>query len=311
MKFDEDLPFVTVAIPAFNHEGYITQCLESAAAQSYPNLDLVVIDDGSTDRTFARVEDFVAAHRDRFRNIHADSRANKGVAATFNELFIRSETEWVFITASDDVMYPNRVQTQMDAIRRWAEPDLAIVYGAVDWIGPDGESVPPAVDERYETGVRHDMYLEFLPANPPHGACQTFRREAVLAVGGYNESLPVEDFYMSLELSVRFPIGFIEDKLGAYRRHDSNLSSTYRSSRMIGALLKVTAGFLEKHGDKIPDEMKKKVYRKNLLRTFRAARREKLVAALPRLAWELATLKRSAKTPEDLFRYAELLDGRQ
>lgn len=306
MKFDQDLPFVTIAVPAFNHEGYITQCLESAAAQSYPNLDLVVIDDGSADRTFARIDDFVAAHRDRFRTIHADSRANKGVAATCNELFARSETEWVFATASDDLMYPDRVRFQMDAIRRWAEPDLAIVYGGVDWIGPDGESVAPVVDERYEPGVRRDMYLDFLVANPPHGACQTFRREAILAVGGYDESLPMEDFYMSLELSLRFPMGFLEEKLGAYRRHGGNLSLQHKTPKMVGGLLEATANFLEKYPQKIPHEVRRKVYRKNLLRTIRCLRRYRL-SALTGLVWELLRFDASRKSPADLRRYAALI----
>lgn len=309
MKFDEDLPFATIAIPAFNHENYIMDCLDSAAAQTYPNLDLVVIDDGSSDGTMQRIESFVERNWDRFRNIHVASRPNRGIAATFNELFDRSETEWVFITASDDIMYRDRVQVQMDAIRDWKEPDLAVVYGAVDWIGPDGTSVEPLVDESFESGVRHDMYLEFLLGNPPHGACQTFRRDAVLAVGGYDETLPVEDFYMSLDLSIRFPIGFIAEKLGAYRRHDSNLSAAYRSSRMVRGLLVATARFLECHGDKVPDELKQRVYRKNLLRAFRAARRERILA-VPRLAWEFMTFKRSNKTPRHLYRYAELIGGR-
>ncbi|MBK8524399.1 MAG: glycosyltransferase family 2 protein [Betaproteobacteria bacterium] len=76
------LPLVSIAIPAYRHARYIETCLASVCAQTYPELELVLIDDGSPDDTFEVAKRFLDAHRDRFRHIVLERRENRGSART-------------------------------------------------------------------------------------------------------------------------------------------------------------------------------------------------------------------------------------
>ena len=301
-------PFVTIAIPAYNHGRYITECLEAAAAQTYPDLDLVVIDDGSKDDTFQRIEKFVAAHRKRFRNVHAVTRANRGLAATYNDVFRASHTEWVCPGGSDDFMYPERVATLVQAVRDWNEPQLALVCGRIDWIDGDGNPIPHPPLLYPESGVHRDAFLGLILSQPVPGPVSMLRRDAVFDVGGFDERLPFEDWSMWLELSVRYPIGFIENTLGAYRRHGANQSGD--AALILHGMLMTTETFLEHHGDAVQPEYKQRIYRKNLLRTIRCLRRRRSWAVLG-LLWELATFRRRNFSPADLRRYAGLVATRR
>lgn len=296
--------FVTIAVPAYNHGRYITECLEAAAAQTWPDLDLVVIDDGSRDDTFERIEAFAAAHRERFRHLHAVTRPNRGLAATYNDVFRASRTDWVCPTGSDDVMYPERVAALMQAVRDWNEPRLALVCGRIDWIDSEGNPMPHPPLLYPEPGIHHDAFLGLILSQPVPGPVSMLRREAVFEVGGFDERLPFEDWSMWLELSVRHPVGFIEATLGAYRRHDANQSGD--SALILHGMLVTTETFLERHGERLPAAHRRRLYRKNLQRTIRCVRRSR-PRALPGLLWELATFNRRGFSPADLRRYAELV----
>ena len=78
------LPLVSIAIPAYNHASFIEDCLASVCAQTYPELELVLIDDGSTDNTFEIAKSFLEQHRSRFLRIVLECRQNQGVSANSN-----------------------------------------------------------------------------------------------------------------------------------------------------------------------------------------------------------------------------------
>ncbi len=297
-------PFVTIAVPAYNHGRYITECLEAAAAQTWPDLDLVVIDDGSRDDTFARIKVFAAGHRKRFRHLHAVTRPNKGLAATYNDVFRASQTDWVCPTGSDDVMYPERVATLMQAVRDWDEPQLALVCGRIDWIDGEGQPMPHPPLRYPAPGVHRDAFLGLILSQPVPGPVSMLRRDAVFEAGGFDERLPFEDWSMWLELSVRHPVGFIKATLGAYRRHGANQSGD--NALILHGMLVTTETFLERHGERLPAAHRRRLYRKNLQRTIRCVRRSQ-PRALPGLLWELATFRRREFSPADLRRYAELV----
>ena len=72
------LPLVSIAIPAYKHAAFIEECLASVCAQTYPELELVLIDDGSPDDTFAIAQRYLEAHGKRFRRIVLERRENDG-----------------------------------------------------------------------------------------------------------------------------------------------------------------------------------------------------------------------------------------
>jgi alpha-1,3-rhamnosyltransferase len=140
------LPLVSVLMPAYNHEKYVEESVRSIWAQTYPNVELIVIDDGSRDAT-----------PDILRRLAAESpipmrvevQTNVGPSETMNRAFALARGEYITLTASDDRHLPHHVETLMDAFRR-ASPDTGVVFGDMYLID--------------ESGRRIDHYLRMQPA---------------------------------------------------------------------------------------------------------------------------------------------------
>lgn len=118
---------MSVAIPAFNHADYIEACLASVCSQTYPEIEIVLVDDGSIDDTLFRAKVFLDQHASRFRRIEAYSRPNRGVSATSNECVSACRGEWVHLLGSDDTLAPNKLMREWLAIQEWNSPELALV----------------------------------------------------------------------------------------------------------------------------------------------------------------------------------------
>ena len=99
-------PLISVAIPAYNHACYIEFCLQSVVDQTYPNIELVIINDGSTDDTATKITGFLNKHPNRFANVIFETQNNQGVSATSNKAIRLCNAEWVHLLGSDDVMHP-------------------------------------------------------------------------------------------------------------------------------------------------------------------------------------------------------------
>lgn len=304
-----DRPAVTVGIPAYNHERFVDETLEAVAAQTYPNLELVVIDDGSSDRTYEKIERFLERHADRFAWVHAATRPNKGVARTLNEIFAICRTDWIFVCASDDIIYPHRIAKQYEAIQGWNEPELAMIWSAVDWIDDEGKMLPAPPVKYPSHGIYRNGHLDFLMVNTVYGGAPAFRTKAILNCGGFEPGLPFEDWNMWLKLAVRYPIGFVDETVSKYRVHGSNTSSPEQFPLMLYGILITMADFMAEHGEAVPLEVKRSCLRKNLLRTLRWARTAR-PGALPAIAARVAANNFRDPKPGDFYDLAELIEPR-
>lgn len=133
-----NLPLVSVAIPAYRHAAYIETCLASVCAQTYPELELVLIYDGSPDDTFEVARRFLEQHGGRFRRVVLERSDNRGVSANSNACIAACTGEWVHLLGSDDVLYPGKVARIQEAIAAWNESGLALVHADADAIEADG-----------------------------------------------------------------------------------------------------------------------------------------------------------------------------
>lgn len=90
----QDFPLASIVVPAYNHENYVAECLESVLAQDYPNIELIVINDGSTDSTGQRIEEFLKKNGQRFRYVSKPNEGlvktlNAGIRLSFGKIFLR------------------------------------------------------------------------------------------------------------------------------------------------------------------------------------------------------------------------------
>ena len=112
-------PFISVIIASYNHAPYIEDSIHSVLQQTYPNIELLVVDDGSKDDSVEKIKKMQAQYGFDFR-----SQANQGLAKTLNDCIARSQGRLIAPFGSDDVMLPERIKTQVEYLQdkvQWDE----------------------------------------------------------------------------------------------------------------------------------------------------------------------------------------------
>ncbi|MBQ4854613.1 glycosyltransferase [Rhodanobacter sp. B2A1Ga4] len=235
----DDVPLVSVLIPAFNHERFVQRCLDSVLEDPYPAKELIVIDDGSTDRTAERIADWVATHCMDIP-IEYVRRENRGIAATLNELAARANGEFLRPGASDDYLLPGGLDAQVRYLL--AHPDKGAVIGdsvVVDQHGnrlhDSGMGLLRGGSKslyRSDDGIRRAIISHWAIGGP----VALMRRSALDTVDRWSEGLRIEDWDLFLRLAARDALGFIDVSVCAYRIHGANLSRTRHTATRIGNL---------------------------------------------------------------------------
>lgn len=222
-------PLVSVIMPAYNARLYIAEAMRSVLDQDYPNIELIVIDDGSTDGSAECAETFGAV-------VKVVRQANSGVAAARNRGLAEARGELIAFIDADDLWLPGKLSAQVEYLRQ--HPETAVVYGIFSrWCAnPDGSFTPPAApvvnDPQNPLVARHSgwIYTELLFDNIIHVITAMIRREVVGKLGGFDESLPTgEDYDFWLRMSRHFRADKLNRVLAYYRMNASSITKTPRA----------------------------------------------------------------------------------
>jgi hypothetical protein len=203
-------PLVSVVIPCRDQGHYLAEAIGSVLAQSYPELELIVVDDGSDDNTFE-----VAS---RFPGVRCLRQPNRGVAAARNAGLADSRGAYAVFLDADDRLLPEALEVGMRALL--ATPGAAFAAGMPRDIGRDGEIIRDAVQPL----ITRDHYLNLLKdCFIWSGSSVVYRREALEAAGGFSERLEAADDYeIYLKLARSHSILCHGTVVTEYRRHGSN-----------------------------------------------------------------------------------------
>ncbi len=217
-----DLPLVTVVIPAFNAAATIDQTLRSVRAQSYANLEIIVVDDGSADETVVRVEQHIRADP-RLRLVR---QANAGVAAARNRGIVEAAGDYVAPVDADDLWHPEKIERQMALML--AEPEAGLVYTWYSIIDEHGQ----VLVEQVNTYPKAWQFAQLCHRNViGNGSSALMRREAALRMGGYDSGLRsqraqgCEDLKLYLQIAEHYPVAVAPWPLTGYRQLSGNMSS--------------------------------------------------------------------------------------
>ncbi|HUR64621.1 MAG TPA: glycosyltransferase [Candidatus Thermoplasmatota archaeon] len=223
-------PLVTVAVPLHNHAKYLRACLDSVAAEDYPELELLVVDDGSTDASLRLAEQWVAENGHRFRRCEVRSQPNRGICATLNRLVRESQGEFIVPLASDDRLLPGGIAPRVRLLQE-APASLAVlantrvIDAAGNVLADDGLFRFFRLNRRYVKDPRSraaELLLNWSLAGP----VLLVRRSAYLEPGGiglYDEAMAFEDRDFFLRVLAR-PDGllFHDAPVAEYRVHGGN-----------------------------------------------------------------------------------------
>ncbi|MCG2796583.1 MAG: glycosyltransferase [Actinomycetia bacterium] len=216
---------VSVIMPSYNYERYISEAIESILAQTFSDLELIIIDDCSTDGS----QDVIKQYMEKDARIKARFHdRNMGIAFSENEALDMANGDYIAFISSDDNWLPNKLERQMEVMLH--EGDV-VVYTEALIIDGDGHQTGLTCTEycsAVDKAKSGALFKELMYGNYPNWNSLLVRREHFESTR-LDESAPnASDYIMTVELSTRCPFVFIEEPLLQYRVHSRNTSRTNR-----------------------------------------------------------------------------------
>jgi glycosyltransferase involved in cell wall biosynthesis len=243
-KTFSNLPLVSVIIPCYNHAKYLTDAIKCIERQNYPNIEKVVVDDGSTDNMRA-----VAAE---FSNIKYIYQENQGLSAARNTGIKNSSGEFLLFLDADDLLFDYTINYNVEQLLK--NPDVAFVSGA-----HEVRTMDNIVLGKKEEIVESDHYVKLLNSNyiGMHGT--VLYRRFVFDDFVFDTTLKAcEDYDMYLKVARKFPIMHHTRKLAIYRMHKSNMSGN------IQLMLKTVLSVMSRQKELLKSKEEKKAYMKGI-----------------------------------------------
>lgn len=216
-------PLVSIIVITYNSEKYVIETLESAKAQTYRNIELIITDDCSTDNTLEICKSWLAENSYNFKRTEIITvKNNTGIASNCNRGLYAAKGEWVNFIAGDDMLYENRIQ---ECIKRVHEnTSIKILFSNV---AINGKLTPKTIKKEVFFSMQpYNQYKELLKRNILTAPAVFINRETILQLDGFNEKYALfEDFPFFLK-ALRNNIQFhkIDQQLVYYRVGLDNLS---------------------------------------------------------------------------------------
>lgn len=251
------MPRVSVVIPVYNAESYLAEAIESVLAQSHSDLEVILVDDGSTDGSRAVIESFG-------ERVVPIFQANAGPSAARNAGIRAARSHYIAFCDADDIQLPHRLATHVALLEALPEvvlvgSDLSeFVNGEITkehalhhfWIGPTrhpfaeeiarafgahktcrqlGLPVPGKYADRHVYAGRAAPLIALM--HLCWGNASLFRKSALDAVGGFDERVgQYEDWHLVARIALRHPIAFVDVPVMRYRRHPDQISKNPRAA---------------------------------------------------------------------------------
>ena len=209
----QENPLVTIICLSYNHEKFVKETLNSVVNQNYSPIELIIVDDCSSDTTKSIIDDWIVS-RPHVRFI--TNECNLGNTKSFNNALKIAKGDYIIDLAADDLLVPNGIQMQVDAFQNSTFKNLGIVYGNAEIINENGSfnSYYFSVDangnviSKRKTG---DIYASVLSTGDSICSVSTLIKKDVFDfLGGYDETLGYEDLDSWVRASREYEFDFID-----------------------------------------------------------------------------------------------------
>lgn len=182
---------ISVVIPTYNCERYLAQAIDSVLAQTYRDFEVIVVDDGSTDRTDQVLQSYGS-------QIRALRQSNQGVAAARNQGMMIAQGEWIAFLDADDIFFPDKLAAQIAHAE--AHPHLGLVHSGWQRVEENGVLIKRVEPWHQVPHLNLETWLRWKPVLP---SAMLFRRDWLQKSGGFDPRFPpAEDTELVLRLAV-------------------------------------------------------------------------------------------------------------
>jgi glycosyltransferase involved in cell wall biosynthesis len=219
-------PSVSIIIPCHNTGRYLREAIESARAQTYRPLEIIVVDDGSADDSRAIAESFP--------DVRVIPQSQQGVSSARNRGVAEARSGYLVFLDADDRLLPNALDVGVRALL--AHPECALAYGFFRPIGREWPGYQQPDAEPHETDYAGLLTNSF----EVWSGTSVMRRSVVTAVGGYRVGLHLaEDFELNLRMVRAFPFYCHATIVSEYRLHDSNTTNNLNRAKLLRRVAEV------------------------------------------------------------------------
>ena len=221
-------PLVSVLMPVYNCGPFVDEAIECILRQTFTDFEFLIVDDASTDDTWARLQ----KHTDS-RIVLSRNAANKGLAQNLNELLAIARGEFIARMDGDDACLPERFALQVGYLRD--HPDCGAVGSHYVWMDSDGRDTRAFFMPLEDSAIRAGLPLH---CNTIIHATVMFRRAPLAAVGGYRPRISIaEDYDLLLRLLPVCAFGNVPRLLYRYRQHAGQVGTARRREQGAAALM--------------------------------------------------------------------------
>ena len=221
-----ELPFVTIVALCHNHAPFLREALNSILSQTYPHLEVWLVDDASTDGSAAILREYAARNPSWYMLLLPE---NVGNCSAFNQAFRQSRGEFVIDFATDDVLLPTRISQQVAAFQA-AAPTVGMVYSNAELIAEDGQLLGRHHRPDKHGGLRPQpasgwVFAEVLRRYFISTPTMMMRRACLAQLNGYDETLAYEDFDFWVRASRDWQFLYLDAVTTRKRKHPRSMSS--------------------------------------------------------------------------------------
>ena len=224
-KNNLDLPLISVIIPAYNAENFIAKTLLSVLSQTYQNIEILVVNDGSTDTT----AEIVKSSAEKDNRVILLQQSNAGVATARNLAIEKSRGEYIAPIDADDIWYPQNLEKQLECLIK-SEPSVGVVYSWSLDINESGLLTGGFYNSTIQGEVYKALVYKYFMGN---ASSSLIRRICFERVGGYNCQLKAqnaqgcEDLELFLRIAEHYQFKVVPEFLVGYRQIPSSMSCNY------------------------------------------------------------------------------------
>ncbi len=237
-------PLVSILLPCYNHENFVQESIQSLIDQSYRNIELIIINDGSKDNTHNKVEELIPACEERFVRTVYINRENRGLLATLREGLELCQGEYISTTASDDTFLPTKIERLMAEFNT-LDSSYAVVCGDAYFINNDSEKVYIEDESHLSTEQKTGSYDRFLAyysrghkgfnpetdfgsyaslleSNYVPSQAAMIRTDVLRGIDPYKDDISIQDLDQWLSIARDHNMKYVDEPLACYRLHGDN-----------------------------------------------------------------------------------------
>jgi glycosyltransferase involved in cell wall biosynthesis len=259
----DEIPLVSIGVPNYNYAHYIIDTLESVAQQSYPNIELIIVDDCSTDGSIEIIENWMSNYYGTIKISFTKNTKNGGLTKVCNQILETAKGKYFQTLDADDLLLPDKIEKQVKVIEGFK--NAAFIYSNIAIIDESGK----IIKEDYLGRIQYDknnmpqgnIFEQLFDFNFIPLPSTLVNTECARNVGGFDETLQVQDYYLWLRLAEKFDVIYIPETTALYREHSSSMSnSSSTNPRSADSVLTIKYRYYKLSSNKIKSIIKKDIY---------------------------------------------------